>query len=114
MLFISEKASLQVQEILNQKAASDSALDKKEHAVRIRVLGGGCSGLTYKLESDNNIEEADQIFYDKGIKMVTDLKSFLFIANTTLDYSDGLNGKGFHFINPNAERTCSCGESFSV
>ena len=93
---------------------TDSAIDKKEHAVRIRVLGGGCSGLTYKLEFDDNIEEADQIFYDKGVKMVTDLKSFLFIANTTLDYSDGLNGKGFHFINPNAERTCSCGESFSV
>ena len=91
-----------------------SAIDKKEHAVRIRVLGGGCSGLTYKLEFDHNIEEADQVFYDKGVKMVTDLKSFFFIANTTLDYSDGLNGKGFHFINPNAERTCSCGESFSV
>jgi iron-sulfur cluster assembly protein len=114
MLFISDKAAHQVQEILIQNKQSGQVKEGEEQAVRIRVLGGGCSGLTYKLEFDHNIEEADQVFFDKGVKMVTDLKSFLFIANTTLDYSDGLNGKGFHFINPNAERTCSCGESFSV
>ena len=113
MLFISDKAAHQVQEILQQNKSNGQVQDGEEQAVRIRVLGGGCSGLTYKLEFDHKIEEADQVF-DKGVKMITDLKSFLFIANTTLDYSDGLNGKGFHFINPNAERTCSCGESFSV
>ena len=114
MLFISDKAAHQVQKILKQNKQNGQVKEGEEQAVRVRVLGGGCSGLTYKLEFDHNIEEADQVFFDKDVKMVTDLKSFLFIANTTLDYSDGLNGKGFHFINPNAERTCSCGESFSV
>jgi iron-sulfur cluster assembly protein len=60
------------------------------------------------------MEVDDQLFEDKGVKMVTDLRSFLYLVNTTLDFSEGLNGKGFHFVNPNASRTCACGESFSV
>ena len=66
------------------------------------------------MDFDNEVKPDDQEFEDKGIKLVTDLRSFLYVANTTLDFSDGLNGKGFHFVNPNASRTCSCGESFAV
>jgi iron-sulfur cluster assembly protein len=82
--------------------------------IRVGVEGGGCSGLSYKLEFDNNFQEGDQVFEDKGIKVVVDRKSFLYLVGTELEYSGGLNGKGFVFINPNASRTCGCGESFSV
>lgn len=82
--------------------------------IRVGVEGGGCSGLSYKLEFDNISKDGDQIFEDKGIKIVCDKKSFLYLIGTQLDYSGGINGKGFSFINPNASRTCGCGESFSV
>ena len=82
--------------------------------LRVGVVGGGCSGLSYKLDFDNELQKGDQVFEDKGIKIVTDIKSFLYLCDTTLDFTDGLNGKGFHFVNPNASRTCACGESFSV
>jgi iron-sulfur cluster assembly protein len=82
--------------------------------IRVGVDGGGCSGLSYKLEFDNQIKEGDQVFEDKGIKIAVDKKSFLYLIGTELDYTGGLNGKGFVFINPNASRTCGCGESFSV
>ncbi|MCU0360996.1 MAG: iron-sulfur cluster assembly accessory protein [Bacteroidia bacterium] len=82
--------------------------------IRVGVEGGGCSGLSYKLEFDNQLKEGDQQFEDKGIKIVVDRKSFLYLVGTELEYSGGLNGKGFVFINPNANRTCGCGESFSV
>src|SRR3954468_1433333 len=82
--------------------------------IRVGVEGGGCSGLSYKLEFDNMIKDGDQQFEDKGIKIVVDRKSFLYLVGTELEYSGGLNGKGFVFINPNASRTCGCGESFSV
>jgi iron-sulfur cluster assembly protein len=82
--------------------------------IRVGVEGGGCSGLSYKLEFDNQLKEGDQVFEDKGIKIAVDKKSFLYLVGTELDYSGGLNGKGFVFINPNASRTCGCGESFSV
>jgi iron-sulfur cluster assembly protein len=82
--------------------------------IRVGVEGGGCSGLSYKLEFDNQMKEGDQQFEDKGIKIVVDRKSFLYLVGTELEYSGGLNGKGFVFINPNANRTCGCGESFSV
>lgn len=85
-----------------------------EAKVRVSVKGGGCSGLMYDLSFDEKIEETDQIFEDKGIKILVDKKSLLYLLGTTLDFSDGLNGKGFQFINPNASRTCGCGESFSV
>ena len=81
---------------------------------RVGVDGGGCSGLSYKLEFDHTIKEGDQVFEDKGIKIAVDKKSFLYLIGTELDYTGGLNGKGFVFINPNASRTCGCGESFSV
>ena len=84
------------------------------HFVRVSVKGGGCSGLSYDLDFDNKINPSDQVFEDKGEKIVMDMKSFLYLAGTELDFSDGLNGKGFIFNNPNASRTCGCGESFSV
>lgn len=82
--------------------------------LRVSVVGGGCSGLSYKLDFDNEAQPNDQVFHDEDIRLVTDLKSFLYLVDTQLDFSDGLNGKGFHFINPNASRTCGCGESFAV
>jgi len=84
------------------------------HNIRVSVKGGGCSGLMYDLGFDAEIKPADQVFEDKGIKILVDKKSLLYLAGTVLDFSDGLNGKGFQFINPNASRTCGCGESFSV
>ena len=82
--------------------------------IRVGVEGGGCSGLTYKLEFDNQMRPDDKIFEDKGMKIVCDKKSFLYLIGTELDFSDGLNGKGFYFNNPNASRSCGCGESFAV
>ncbi len=82
--------------------------------LRVSVVSGGCSGLSYKLDFDNESKPNDQVFEDNGVKVVTDLKSFLYLFNTTLEFSGGLDGKGFAFNNPNASRTCSCGESFSV
>ena len=82
--------------------------------IRVGVEGGGCSGLMYQLKFDNEINEEDKEFEDNGIKVVMDKKSVLYLVGTTLDYSGGLNGKGFVFSNPNAARTCGCGESFSL
>jgi len=105
-----------VSENAKQKAISLMREDNKPESsfIRVGVEGGGCSGLSYKLEFDNDIKEGDQVFEDKGIKIVVDKKSFLYLVGTELDYSGGLNGKGFIFINPNASRTCGCGESFAV
>ncbi len=85
-----------------------------EDIIRVAVQGGGCSGLMYQLDFDSKIKEDDKIFEDQGIKILVDKKSMLYIMGTTLDFSGGLNGKGFQFINPNASRTCGCGESFAV
>ncbi len=82
--------------------------------IRVGVDGGGCSGLMYNLEFDHVMKEGDKEFEDNGIKIVVDKKSFLYLVGTELDYTGGLNGKGFTFKNPNASRTCGCGESFSV
>ena len=82
--------------------------------IRISVKAGGCSGLSYDLSFDNEIKNDDEEFSDKGIKIVTEAKSLLYIMNMTLDFSDGINGKGFQFVNPNATRTCGCGESFAI
>ncbi len=89
--------------------------DKKEgYFIRVGVEGGGCSGLMYQLTFDNEEREGDREFVDNDIKVVVDKKSFLYLIGTILDYSGGLNGKGFIFKNPNADRTCGCGESFAV
>ena len=107
MVQLTETAVSKVKEILDTQ-------EPKPAGLRISVVGGGCSGLSYKLDFDNEQQPKDQLFEDQGVKIVTDLKSFLYLCDTTLDFSDGLNGKGFHFINPNASRSCGCGESFAV
>ncbi len=108
MIYITDKAVERVLQIQKEENL------EKNFFVRVSVVGGGCSGLSYKLDFDNQSQQGDQVFVDKGITLVTDIKSFLYLCDTTLDYSDGLDGKGFHFVNPNAARTCACGESFSV
>lgn len=85
-----------------------------EDYIRVGVKSGGCSGLEYVLKFDNLKEDADQVFEDNGIKILIDKKSVLYLAGTVLEFSGGLNGKGFVFNNPNANRTCGCGESFSL
>jgi iron-sulfur cluster assembly protein len=107
-ILISEKAKEKV--IALKK---DADLDDT-YFLRVSVVGGGCSGLSYKMDFDNETKPMDQIFEDRGMKLVTDLKSFLYLCNTELNFSDGLNGKGFYFDNPNASRSCGCGESFAV
>jgi Iron-sulfur cluster assembly accessory protein len=107
-IYISDKAKARVQQLMQEAQLDDT------HFLRVSVVGGGCSGLSYKLDFDNEIHPMDQVFEDKGIKIVTDLKSFLYLVNTELDFSDGLNGKGFNFVNPNASRSCGCGGSFAV
>jgi iron-sulfur cluster assembly protein len=87
---------------------------KAGYFIRVGVEGGGCSGLMYQLTFDNQENPEDKIFEDNGVKVVVDKKSFLYLIGTTLDFSGGLNGKGFVFSNPNAGRTCGCGESFSL
>ena len=109
-IYISDKAKAKVEQLMQDAGIAGDA----SYFVRVGVVGGGCSGLSYKLDFDNEVKPVDQVFEDNGIKLVTDLKSFLYLVNTTLDFSDGLNGKGFYFSNPNASRTCGCGESFAV
>src|SRR5690349_17735534 len=106
---VTEKALKEIQRIqANDPAANEGAL-------RVQVVGGGCSGMSYKLGFDKEpVGANDKIFEHGGIKIVVDSKSFLFLAGTELDFSDGLNGTGFTFSNPNAKRTCGCGTSFSA
>ena len=109
MIYISDKAKTRVVKLMEEKS-----FPPDEYFLRVSVESGGCSGLSYKMDFDNEKKPMDQEFEDNGIKVVTDLKSFLYLINTTLEFSDGLNGKGFHFNNPNASRSCACGESFAV
>ena len=92
----------------------EDGFDHSTDFVRVGVKSGGCSGLSYQLKFDKMIQDNDKIFEDNGIKIVVDKKSLLYLVGTTLEYSRGLNGKGFVFTNPNANRTCGCGESFSL
>jgi iron-sulfur cluster assembly protein len=107
---ISEKAQVKAAELMKQAGIENDS----SYFLRVSVVGGGCSGLSYKLDFDNELKPADQVFELEHMKLVTDIKSLLYLLNTELDYSDGLNGKGFIFKNPNASRTCGCGESFAV
>jgi iron-sulfur cluster assembly protein len=108
MLTVTEKAKNKAIELMKMENKPVDAF------IRVGVEGGGCSGLSYKLEFDSTAKPDDKVFEDKGIKIVCDKKSFLYLIGTELDFSDGLNGKGFQFNNPNASRTCGCGESFAV
>lgn len=108
MIYVAESAKQKISEIRSSGHIAD------DYFIRVSVVSGGCSGLSYKLDFDNESKPNDQVFEDNGVKVVTDLKSFLYLFNTTLEFSGGLNGKGFFFNNPNATRTCGCGESFAV
>lgn len=97
-----------------KKLMSEDEKVTQEHFIRVGVKGGGCSGLSYELAFDNLEQDGDNVFETNGIKVRIDKKSFLYLFGTELDFTDGLNGKGFQFINPNATRTCGCGESFAI
>ena len=107
MIEITEKAAKQIRVILEEE-------NKPEAGIRVGVKGGGCSGLSYSLSVDDSAHDEDQTFEGHGVKIFVDPKSFLYLAGTHLDYTDGLNGSGFKFENPNAARTCGCGSSFGV
>lgn len=92
----------------------EEGFDTSTDYVRVGVKSGGCSGLSYELNFDREIGETDKVFEDNAVRIIVDKKSFLYLVGTILEYSGGLNGKGFVFNNPNAERTCGCGESFSL
>lgn len=108
MIKVSENAKNQAIKLMAEDNAPEDSF------IRVGVKGGGCSGLVYDLTFDHEIHEDDKVFEDNGIKVVCDKKSILYLAGTELDFSGGLNGKGFIFKNPNANRTCGCGESFSL
>ena len=109
MIKVSDTAKKKVIELM-----SDDGYDASLDYVRVGVKSGGCSGLSYDLKFDKSQEEDDKVFEDNGVKIIVDKKSFLYLIGTTLEYSGGLNGTGFVFNNPNANRTCGCGESFSL
>jgi len=109
MIKVSETASKKVIQLMNE-----DGFDASKDFVRVGVKSGGCSGLSYDLKFDKEQLEGDKVFEDNGVKIIVDKKSFLYLLGTTLEYSGGLNGAGFVFNNPNANRTCGCGESFSL
>ena len=109
MIKVSDTAKKKVIELM-----TDDGFDASVDFIRVGVKSGGCSGLSYDLTFDNKKEENDKVFEENDVKIIVDKKSFLYLIGTTLEYSGGLNGKGFVFNNPNANRTCGCGESFSL
>jgi len=109
MIKVSETAKKKVIELM-----TDDGYNSTTDYVRVGVKSGGCSGLSYDLKFDKHQQDEDKVFEDNGIKIIVDKKSFLYLIGTTLEYSGGLNGSGFVFNNPNANRTCGCGESFSL
>ncbi|MCY4624417.1 MAG: iron-sulfur cluster assembly accessory protein [Chloroflexi bacterium] len=108
--------TIHITERAAKKVAYFADKDRKgeEFGLRVGVKGGGCSGLTYTLSVEAGPQEDDKVIVDQGIRLFVPKKSFVFLAGTELDFSDGLNGKGFTFVNPNAKSTCGCGTSFSV
>ena len=108
MITVSDSAAKQVKKLLGEEGMPESSF------VRVGVKEGVCSGLMYEMDFDSELKEGDQSFEDKGVTIVVDKKSFLYLVGTELRYSGGLNGKGFEFYKPNANRTCGCGESFSL
>lgn len=109
MIKVSDTASKKIIEMMK-----DDGFDPAHDYVRVGVKSGGCSGLSYDLHFDRNIEENDKVFEDNNVKISVEKKSYLYLIGTILEFSGGLNGKGFVFNNPNAQRTCGCGESFSL
>ena len=109
MIKVSEQAKQEVQKLMKA-----DGYDAVSDYIRVGVKSGGCSGLSYNLKFDKIANPEDKVFIDNGVKIIVDNNSFLYLIGTTLEYSGGLNGKGFVFNNPNANRTCGCGESFSL
>jgi iron-sulfur cluster assembly protein len=107
MVIVSETAAKKLTSLIEESGF-------KTPFVRVAVKGGGCSGLSYDLSFDTEQLPSDTLAEDKGVQILIDMKSLLYLYGTELDFSDGLNGKGFQFINPNASRTCGCGESFAL
>ena len=105
---VTENAAREIKSIMLENQIDD------KFGLRVGVKGGGCSGFTYSLGFDNEVKESDTIIEDKGVKIIVDGKSLFYLMGTELDFSGGLNGKGFVFNNPNANKTCGCGESFAV
>jgi len=107
MISVTDKAVLKIKDILKEEGQA-------EGFIRVGIKGGGCSGFTYMLDIDNEKKESDQLFDFNGVNILIDSKSIVYLAGTELDYTDGLNGAGFVFNNPNATKTCGCGSSFAV
>ena len=108
---------IKVEETAKEKVSflmREEGFDPSNDFVRVGVKSGGCSGLSYELKFDNHLQDDDKLFEDNQVRILVDKKSLLYLVGTTLEYSGGLNGKGFVFNNPNAQRTCGCGESFSL
>jgi iron-sulfur cluster assembly protein len=108
MIQVSESARVKITNLLEEEGLGDDA------CIRVCVTSGGCSGLSYKMDFVAQPEAEDKLFSDNGVTIAVEKRSLLYLAGTTLEYSGGLNGKGFSFNNPNASRTCGCGESFAV
>ena len=109
MITVSDSAKQKVLSLMQEEG-----FNAERDYVRVGVKSGGCSGLSYELKFDNAIGDSDKVFEDNAVRIIVDKKSFLYLVGTILEYSGGLNGKGFVFNNPNAQRTCGCGESFSL
>jgi iron-sulfur cluster assembly protein len=109
MVTLSPKAHKHIVQLMDE-----AGINPQTHNLRVGVKGGGCSGLSYVMDFDDKVDETDEVVESEGIKVVIDRKSVLYLYGTELTYSDGLNGKGFQWENPNASRTCGCGESFSL
>jgi len=108
MIHVTDKAADQIKTIMQKEGLQD-------HGLRVAVIGGGCSGMSYKLAFEKAPAAGeDKIYEEKGVRIFVDGKSYLFLNGMTLDFSDGLNGTGFSFLNPNAKSTCGCGTSFSA
>ncbi|MEN3040717.1 MAG: iron-sulfur cluster assembly accessory protein [Bacteroidia bacterium] len=107
MLSVTPRAAARIRELCAQEGRTSPRL-------RIEVKAGGCSGLTYDLSFADSVREGELAFYSEGIELIVPKRSLLYLAGTQLDFTDGLEGKGFHFVNPNAVRTCACGISFAV
>ncbi len=107
MIHVTDKAAEQIKTIIRKEGLLD-------HGLRVAVMGGGCSGMSYKLAFEKEPAQGDKVYEENGVRIFVDAKSYLFLNGTTLDFSDGLNGTGFSFSNPNAKSTCGCGTSFSA
>ena len=106
MINVTDRAVGKIQDLLEKESGAEF--------LRVAVKAGGCSGLSYDLSFSSEITDSDKVFEEEGVTIVTDVKSLMYLMDMTLDFSDGINGKGFEFSNPNATRTCGCGESFSL